>query len=91
MFYSKWTSEKDLKKYLTEVEIGSEMQKSGIQMLSEENKIYIKDDESHSLVIGSAGSGKTQAVVLPLVRTIIKSNESFLINDVRKYCLLYNA
>lgn len=27
MFYSKWTSEKDLKKYLTEVEIGSEMQK----------------------------------------------------------------
>ena len=83
MFYSKWTSEKDLKKYLTEVEIGSEMQKSGIQMLSEENKIYIKDDESHSLVIGSAGSGKTQAVVLPLVRTIIKSNESFLINDVK--------
>ena len=36
MFYSKWTSEKDLKKYLTEVEIGFEMQKSGIQMLSEE-------------------------------------------------------
>ena len=42
MFYSKWTSEKDLKKYLTEVEIGSEMQKSGIQMLSEENKRYIR-------------------------------------------------
>ena len=83
MFYSKWTSEKDLKKYLTEVEIGSEMQKSGIQMLSEGNKIYIKDDESHSLVIGSAGSGKTQAVVLPLVRTIIKANESFLINDIK--------
>lgn len=83
MVFSNWTSEDDLKKCLTEVEIGSEIKKSGIQMLSNKNKIYIKDDESHSLVIGSSGSGKMQATVLPLVRTITLANESFLVNDIK--------
>lgn len=57
--------------------------KSGIPVGSEDDKLYIDTGITHSLVIGSTGSGKTQSTVLPLLKSCILANESFLAIDVK--------
>lgn len=83
MNYARWATNDELKKVLKEIDVNSDIQTSGISMGYDNNKLYIKDDNSHTLVIGAPGSGKSQAVMLPQVRMAIKANESFLINDVK--------
>lgn len=83
MNYARWSTKEEVLKVLKEMDINSNIQKSGIPMGYDKNKIYIKDDNSHTLVIGAPGSGKTQAVMLPQVKLAIKANESFLANDVK--------
>ena len=83
MNYARWATNEELKKVLKEIDVNSDIQTSGIPMGYDNNKLYIKDDNSHTLVIGAPGSGKSQAVMLPQVRMAIKANESFLINDVK--------
>ncbi len=83
MNYSRWSTESEIKNILKKVDIGSKIEKSGIPMGNSANKILIKDDVTHNLVISAPGSGKTQAVMLPLIRTSIRANDSFLVNDVK--------
>ena len=83
MNYARWSTKEELLKVLKEIDVNSSIQKSGIPMGYDKDKIYIKDDNSHTLVIGAPGSGKTQAVMLPQVKLAIKANESFFINDVK--------
>ena len=81
MNYSRLATVSELKEKLTEIKTDSKIEKSGIPMLSENDSLYIKDDEAHSMIIGSLGSGKTQTTVLPLLRLAIKAEESFIVND----------
>lgn len=81
--YSRWATFEELTSMLTKINLESDINKSGIPMVYDKKDIYIKDDESHVLVIGSTGSGKTQSVLLPQVRLAIKAGESLLVNDVR--------
>ena len=53
MAYSRWATVEELKSKLTPVSYDSEIKKSGIPMMYDENNLYIKDDEAHTLVIGS--------------------------------------
>lgn len=66
---------------LNKININSNLEKSGIQLYHEDNDIYIDDSESSSLIIGSTGSGKTQVITLPLVKTSIMAGESFVLSD----------
>ena len=45
--------------------------------------LYIDNHDSHSLIIGSTGSGKTQASILPIIKLSILANESIVLNDPR--------
>lgn len=77
MKYSSWMSKNDIKENLKQ----TQNQKGGIIPL-----IYEKDqtygiDIANTIVIGSSGSGKTQNIILPTIKSIIKNNESFIIND----------
>lgn len=45
------------------------------------NLVYVDNGESHSLVIGATGSGKTQMVINPLVSLLAKKGESMVITD----------
>lgn len=83
MNYSRWATKEEMNKFLNEVDINSDIKKSGIPMGYDKNKLLIKDDNSHTLVIGSQGSGKTQSVMLPKIRLAIKAGESLFINDVK--------
>ena len=83
MAYSRWATVEELKSKLTPISYDSEIKKSGIPMMYDANNLYIKDDEAHTLVIGSTGSGKTQSIMLPQLRLAIKAQESFIVHDVK--------
>ena len=83
MAYSRWATEDELKSKLTQISYDSVIKKSGMPMMYDDNNLYIKDDESHNMIIGSMGSGKTQVTMLPQVRLAIKAGESFVIHDVK--------
>ena len=53
MAYSRWATVDELKSKLTPVSYDSEIKKSGIPMMYDDNNLYIKDDEAHTMVIGS--------------------------------------
>lgn len=55
---------------------------SGIPLIFDGGKnAYIEDSESHSLIIGSTGCGKTRRFVLPLINIVIRAGESFIATD----------
>ena len=81
MMYSRWATKEEIKDRSTKLVKNSKVEKSGIQLMYDDKAIYIKDDEAHSLVIGSTGSGKTQSLLLPQLRLAIKSEESFVVHD----------
>lgn len=83
MTYSRWATVEELKSKLSPVSYDSKIKKSGIPMMYDDNNLYIKDDEAHSLVIGSTGSGKTQSIMLPQLRLAIRAQESFVVHDVK--------
>lgn len=82
MKYANWASLDEAKKKLVKVNLKEEIKKSGIPIASSDDGIYVSDNEGHTLIVGSAGSGKTQTVILPLINLSMKANESLLINDV---------
>lgn len=55
---------------------------AGIPIIYDGGKTaFVEDSESHSLIIGSTGCGKTRRVVLPLINIIAKTSESFIATD----------
>ncbi|MBR3523168.1 MAG: type IV secretory system conjugative DNA transfer family protein [Bacilli bacterium] len=83
MIYSRWASKEEILNKTTQINNDSDIKKSGIEFMYDENNLYIDDSEVHNLVIGSTGSGKTQATMLPQLRLAIKANESFVVNDIK--------
>lgn len=45
------------------------------------NLVYVDNGESHSLVVGATGSGKTSMIINPLVNLLAKKGESMVISD----------
>lgn len=83
MNYANWVSLEDVKRNLKKVDLKGEVENSGVPIAYDENALYINDNEGHTLVVGSEGSGKTQLVILPVINLAMKANESMLINDVK--------
>lgn len=83
MTYSRWATIEEFKEKLVAVNKESKIEKSGVPMMYDDNNLYIKDDEAHTMVIGSTGSGKTQSTLLPQLRLAIKAEESFIVHDVK--------
>ena len=81
MIYSRWATESEIKERSVALNQNSDIKKSGIQLMYDEENIYVKEDEAHSLIIGSTGSGKTQTLLLPQLRLAIKAGESFMVHD----------
>ncbi len=90
--YSKWTTKEELLERLTKVNHDTDIKKSGIPFTYDEDNLYLNDNEDHTMVIGSTGSGKTQTTVIPELRLAIKAQESFVLYDLKGevYDLLSN-
>lgn len=83
MNFAKWETEENMKKYIPLIGVNgkSEVKASGLPMLYDDNNLYITDKSNHSLVIGSTGSGKTQAITLPLLELASRAGESVVVHD----------
>ena len=83
MYYARWATNDEYKKILKPINLKEKISKSGIQMMYKGNTLYADNSETHSLVIGDIGSGKTQTIILPLIKQAILAEESFIINDIK--------
>ena len=81
MSFARWASKDEILNHTTRVTRESDVKKSGIAIMYDEDSIYVNDSESHNLVIGGTGSGKTQATIMPKLYLAIKAGESFVVND----------
>ncbi|MEG2321912.1 MAG: type IV secretory system conjugative DNA transfer family protein [Bacilli bacterium] len=80
--YSRWSDVKEMKKTLKQVKTKAENSLyAGIPIINDGENLWVDDGESHSLIIGSTGSGKTQTMVLPLVESLAKHGESMIVTD----------
>ncbi len=80
--YSRWATDKEERKSLKKIFIPEEKYEyAGFPIWNNGKEIWLDDANSHSLVIGSTGSGKTQGVVFPLVKMLARHGESMIITD----------
>ena len=80
--YSRWCSEKEMKKTVKEVDPSEEKAEAGgIVVINNGKKLWVDDGEAHSLIIGATGSGKTQNVVFPMIKVLAKAGESMVLTD----------
>lgn len=54
-------------------------------------KIYYIDENLHTLLIGSSGSGKSRSILIPTITMLGMASENMLISDVKGELYLYTA
>ena len=54
-------------------------------------KIYYIDENLHTLLIGSSGSGKSRSILIPTITMLGLASENMLISDVKGELYLYTA
>ena len=81
MSYARWATKDEILEYSTKIKKEDEVLKSGITFMYDDEALYINNSETHNLVIGGTGSGKTQTTIMPQIYLSIKAGESFIVND----------
>ena len=79
--YARWATKEEILEHTTKIKKEDEIKKSGITIMYDDDYLYVNDNESHNIVIGGAGSGKTQTTIMPQIYLSIKAGESFIVND----------
>lgn len=82
--YARWAKEKEYKNGPKVVKVPISERDSnaaGTVLLNDGKNMWVDNGESHTLVIGATGSGKTKSVVDPLVYSLAKAKESMIITD----------
>jgi len=80
--YSRWCGDKEMKKTLCEIDPSKDqIDHAGIAIINNGKKMWVDDGEAHNLIIGATGSGKTQAVVFPMIKVLAKAGESMILTD----------
>jgi len=80
--YSRWLTQKEMKKELKMIRpTDNQSQYAGIPLINNGKEIWVDNGEYHNLIIGSTGSGKTEMMVQPMVKTLAKKGESMIITD----------
>ena len=54
---------------------------SGVPLFESSGTIMVDNGDTHSIVVGPTGCGKSRAVCKTLITSIISQGESFLVND----------
>ena len=82
--YSRWMEEKEMKAGWNIYKVGvqdEEAEHGGVVFINDGKNMWVDDSEYHTLVVGVTGSGKTSAVVDPLVYSLAKHGESMVFTD----------
>ena len=81
MSNARWATKKEILEKTEKTSIEKGIKRSGVPLLYENKYFYIDKHDTHNLLIGSTGSGKTQAVILPLINLSIIAKETIIVND----------
>ena len=82
--YETWAKEKDIKKAIGIKRItpsDKKFEAGGIPLIVKEDELWVDNGESHTLIVGATGSGKTSCMVQPVVNILAKNGESMIITD----------
>ena len=80
--YARWARKGEVKRQLKQVDPKAyTADAAGLVVINNGKKLWVDNGEAHNIVIGATGSGKTQAVVFPLVQSLAKKGESMIITD----------
>lgn len=80
--YSRWCKDNEMKKTLKEIDPSQDhIEHAGIAVINNGKRMWVDDGEAHNLIIGATGSGKTQAVVFPMIKVLAKAGESMILTD----------
>lgn len=81
MNYSRWATREEMQKKLVATNLETGVEKTGLPMMYDDKYLYLDTNQTHNLLIGCVGSGKTQAVILPMLKIAMMAGESIVIND----------
>ena len=81
MMYSRFATREEVAEITTKVNLNTGLKTAGIPLMYDANYMYIDDSSESNLIIGSSGSGKTQALILPMLKLSMMADESFVVND----------
>ena len=82
--YSRWSKDNEIKnaKDVDKIKIAdSDTKAAGVPLINNGKEMWVDNGENHTLVIGATASGKTTAVVDPLVQSLAKAGESMILTD----------
>ena len=80
--YSRWCTDKEMKKKLKKVEyLAEHIEDGGIPIINNGKELWVDSSGYHNMIIGSTGSGKSQSISFPFIRTLAKAGESMIITD----------
>ena len=82
--YETWAKEKEIKSAIGMKSVNPSSESysgGGVPLIVKEDELWVDDGESHSLIVGATGSGKTSCMVQPLVNILAKHGESMIITD----------
>ncbi|MDD3996011.1 MAG: type IV secretory system conjugative DNA transfer family protein, partial [Bacilli bacterium] len=82
--YETWANEKEIKSAIGMKSVNPSSESysgGGVPLIVKEDELWVDDGESHSLIVGATGSGKTSCMVQPLVNILAKHGESMIITD----------
>lgn len=89
---ARWAKEEEIKKNLKEVNAADKViSHAGIPLLSKKGKVWVDDGESHTLIMGSTGSGKTSRLIDPLIAILAKKGESMILTDPKGELYQHNS
>lgn len=75
-------SQQELAAELCEIDMAADTYKhGGIPIISRDNRVYVDDSDSHTIIFGSTGSKKTRMFVMPTVELLSRAGESFFVSD----------
>ena len=82
--YSRWAKENEIKnaKGVVRVPFADKTSKAGgVPLVYDKDAAYVDNGESHTLVLGATGSGKTAGVINPTMKMLMKARESIIVSD----------
>ena len=80
--YSRWATDKEIKSQLSKIYPSDKTcDNPGIPIINNGKEIWVDNSGYHNMIIGSTGSGKSQALAKPFIRVMAKGGESMIVTD----------